>query len=349
MLATFQYVEDYIEYIAGHKDINGQVFNLFNYQPNPINLARYDVTVIDSLSQQTILMKNPYTDKQSQLAIRIITKYRRQLAALSQPVFLPEDVSSFKFRLGVRIVDRTKSITVDRNEILVKFPFDTKMIDTMKSQVREGQGHAAWDPDRKVWTLGLTEYMVNWVMYFAQANNFTVSDELQQMYQSILDCEQNPYKIELVLDNNNTLKIANATDSLIEYINEHLGGFGYSNLLKLIDAAPTLGYTVDHWLFNCIPVHNKAISMMLTNRTYKFLKEGTTLDDTLEYARLVNRLPVYVYDVGLPKPNTEEIIYLNRGVDIDVKPKLMVTLSGLMIGSKKQAWVNNAEKIIILE
>jgi exosome complex RNA-binding protein Rrp42 (RNase PH superfamily) len=58
---------------------------------------------------------------------------------------------------------------------------------------------------------------------------------------------------------------------------------------------------------------------------------------------------VHVYDIGVPKSNTEEIIYLNRGVDIDVKPKLMVTLSGLMIGSKKQAWVTNAEKIIILE
>ena len=348
MLATFQYVEDYIEYIAGHRDINGNIFSLFNYQPSPINMARYDVNVIDSLSQQTILMKNPYTDKQSQLAIRIITKYRRQLAALLQPVFLPEDVSSFKFRLGVRIVDRTKSVTVDRNEIIVKFPFDTKMIDSMKSQVREGQGRAQWDTDRKVWCLGLTEYMVNWVMYFAQANDFTVSDELQQIYQSILDCEQNPYKIELVLDGS-TLKITNATDSLIEYINEHLGGFDLANLVKLIDAAPALGYTVDPWLFNRVPVHNKVVSIMLANRTYTFSKEGTTLDDTVEYARLVNRLPVYVYDIGLPKPNTEEIIYLNRGVDIDIKPKLMVTLSGLMIGSKKQAWVTNAEKIIILQ
>jgi hypothetical protein len=348
MTPTFQYVEDYIEYIAGHRDINGNIFNLFNYQPSPISLARYDINVIDSLSQQTMLVKNAYTDKQSQLAVRIITKYRRQLAALPQPVFLPEDTASFKFRLGVRVVDRTKSITVDNNEIIVRFPFDTKLIDIMKTQVREGQGHAQWDTDRKVWCLGLTEYMVNWVMFFAQTNDFAVSDELQQMYQSILDCEQNPYRIELVLDGIE-LKITNATDSLIEYINEHIGGMGYDNLLKLIDAAPTLGYTVDPWLFNSIPVYNQSTSMMLVNRTYKFLKEGTRIDDVLEYARLVNRLPVYVYDVGIPKPNTEEIIYLNRGVDIDVKPKLMVTLSGLMIGSKKQAWVTNAEKISILE
>jgi hypothetical protein len=348
MLATFQYVEDYIEYIAGHRDINGNIFTLFNYQPSPISLARYDINVVDSLSQQTLLVKNPYTDKQGQLAIRIITKYRRQLAALPQPVFLPEDVSSFKFRLSLRIVDRTKSVYLDGNEIIVKFPFDTKMIDTMKTQVREGQGRAAWDTDSKVWRLGLTEYMVNWVMFFAQANDFNVSDELHQMYQSILDCEQNLHKIELVLDGTE-LKIINATDSLIEYINEHLGGMGHDNLLKLIDVAPTLGYTVDPWLFNLIPVYTQPISMMLTNRTYKFLKEATTLDDVLEYARLVNRLPVHVYDIGVPKSNTEEIIYLNRGVDIDVKPKLMVTLSGLMIGSKKQAWVTNAEKIIILE
>ena len=348
MTATFPYVEDYIEVIAGHRDINGTALTLFNYQSSPISLARYDVNIVDSLSQQTILSNKPYTDKQSELAIKIVTKYRRQLAAMAQPIYLPEDITSFKFRLGIRLVDRTKQIYLDNDEIAVKFPFNVKMIDSLKEQLRQGQGHVKWDSEDKVWKLGLTEYLVNWVMFFAERNEFEVSDQVQQLYQSILDAEKTPYKIELVLEND-VLKITNATPSLIEYIDQHLGGFSRDNLTQLIDAAPVLGYTVNPWLFNLLPVYDKVTGMMLASRTQKFSKNETAMDDILSYARLVNRLPVYVYDVGIPKPNTEEIIYLNRNADFDVQPKLMVTLSGLMIGSKKQSWTTNAEKIITLE
>ena len=119
MTATFPYVEDYIEVIAGHRDINGTALTLFNYQSSPISLARYDVNIVDSLSQQTILSNKPYTDKQSELAIKIVTKYRRQLAAMAQPIYLPEDITSFKFRLGIRLVDRTKQIYLAGDEIAV--------------------------------------------------------------------------------------------------------------------------------------------------------------------------------------------------------------------------------------
>ena len=46
MTATFPYVEDYIEVIAGHRDINGTALTLFNYQSSPISLARYDVNIV---------------------------------------------------------------------------------------------------------------------------------------------------------------------------------------------------------------------------------------------------------------------------------------------------------------
>lgn len=67
------------------------------------------------------------------------------------------------------------------------------------------------------------------------------------------------------------------------------------------------------------------------------------------YAKLVNRLPVYVYETGIPKADTADIVYLTRSKSLDIKPKLLVSMSSLMIGSKKESWRNNAEKIMVIE
>ena len=73
------------------------------------------------------------------------------------------------------------------------------------------------------------------------------------------------------------------------------------------------------------------------------------MDQIVEYAKLVNRLPVYVYETGIPKADTQDIVYLSRSNALDIKPKLLVSLSSLMIGSKKESWRNSAEKIIVIE
>ena len=343
---TFQFVEDYIEFIAGHRNINGKKLSFFEILPCPINLARYDVSIISSLASQTSDMNNPLTDKQSQLAIKLVDKYRRQLSNLTPSVVVPEKLD--KFRLGVRTVDRTKSVFIENNQFILKFPYDTKLIDMVKKQSKVGEGSMSFDSDRKVWKLGMTEHMLNWIMAVCPANNFLIEESIRSLYQKMLAIEEHHYDICLTLKEGNMV-ITNAPDSLLEFIEQH-GGLNYNNLLNLIDVSSVLGYTVDETLLEHLKNFDYGLNLdFVINRKTICNKEKITLDQILDYAKKVNRLPIHVYETGLPKKNTDDIVYLNRGISPTISPKLLVSFTSLMIGSKKQSWVTNAEKIIILE
>lgn len=346
---TFNHIEEYIEFIGGYRLATGGVLGLFNHVPSPLSLARYDVSIIDSLASQTAEIGNPYTDKQAALAVRLVDKYRRQLAGLNPSITVPADLENPSFRLGIRHVDRTKSVTIQDGKFVVKFPYDTKLIDLIKKQVREGHGQASFDNDAKVWRMAMTEHMLNWIMAVCTSNDFIISDEVQDLYAMLVEAEKTNYAIELDLVNDQ-LVISNASQGLLDYINDKLGGLSIDNLLILVDNSEVLSYSVSPVLKEVIkrqyPDHYKLIF-----KRKKTIKKDLdfNMDQIVNYARLVNRLPLYVYDNGLPKENTEEIIYLNRGLGYDLAPKILVTHTNLMIGSRKESWMTNSEKIVILE
>jgi hypothetical protein len=281
------------------------------------------------------------------LAVKIVNNYRRQLANLKVPVIVPEVLDQFKF--PIRQVDRTKSIYIEDNWFVAKFPYDTKLIDLLRVQTREGQGSAKFDKEAKVWRLGMTEHMLNWLVTIAPNNGFTVSEQVMNLYDAMMEVEQTPYVIELV-KGDTEFSITNAPQSLVDYINEHLGGFGLDNSLALYDNAELLGYKVDPWAVSALfDQYGFNLTTMIAFRKHEFKKGSCTLDEVVEYAKLVNRLPVYVYTNTTRFEDTDEIKYLNRNATADITPKVLVTLSAMMIGNKKQAWLNNAEKVFFLE
>ena len=99
---SFPFVEDYIEVIAGVKDLTGKNKALFDDTSSPLSLARYDVSMLDSLAQQTSAMNVAYTDKQAELAISLVLKYERQLAKHNIKVEPIKD--SPKFRSPIRFI-----------------------------------------------------------------------------------------------------------------------------------------------------------------------------------------------------------------------------------------------------
>ena len=346
MNPTFTYVEDYIEFIGGHRNIAGKHLGLFETTTSPISLARYDVQIVESFCNQVLFDCKPYTDKQSELAVKIVSKYRKQLLQLSTPVVLPESLN--QFRLGIRTIDRTKSVTIEDGQFVVKFPYDTKLIDLVKKQLKEGQGSVLFDKDKKVWRLAQTESMLNWIMAVAPMNEFAISNQVTQLYDAMAAVEQQSYAIELQV-RDGRLTVSNAEDSLIDYINEHLGGFDIDNLLTLADNSEVLGYTIDPEICTGLESVYGPLWKLISNRYATFKKSEITMEYLIGYAKLVNRLPVYVYETGIPKEDTADIVYLTRSKSLDIKPKLLVSMSSLMIGSKKENWRNNAEKIMVIE
>jgi len=304
---TFKHIEDYLEILANYREINGKSssgsgFLLFGFNlptPPSINLARYDISIVNSMASHTI-NNGSLTDRQAALAIKLVEKYRRQFA--NKGVDVDPIIKNPIFRNPIRVVDRTKSIKLEKNKIVIRFPYEKELVNEITAASRESKGKWLFDREAKIWVLALTEYSVNWAVAFGTKNQFAIDPEVSGLMNKILEVEQAPYKIELVSDNGE-LKINNAEPSLNYYIMDHLGGFEQSQLPKLVDYAPVLGYTVnDKILQSFNDQYSSTVSGILFNKESHIMRfdhqsDGLEiLTELVEYCKLVDRWPLYIYE-----------------------------------------------------
>jgi len=342
---TFKFVEHYLEFIGGFRSRDGIKLFLFDTVDPPISLARYDVKVINSMCVQTSEMQKALTDRQAELAVKLIEKYKRQLANLNPSVILPERLDCFE--LGIRQVDRTKMAWLNNGVISVKFPYEVNLIGMVRKLTSEGQGAAEFDITKKIWHLQLTEYMINWVMSVLPKYNFVIDPQIEQIYNKILDIEKQNYRIVLE-KHDHGLVLNNADSCLLDYIDTHIGGLKQENLLKLVDYSSVLGYEVDELLVESALTSYQRFMPMIKARYIELSLTEFSVDNIIEYAKLTNRLPIYFYDTSVTRPDTEYIVYINKKAPDNLEAKLLVTKTPMMIGSKKQSWLVSAEKTIVL-
>lgn len=370
-MKQFKHVEDYLEVISGIRDPNGVVSSawMFSFQPL-INLARYDVKVLESMTLTTF-DKKPLTERQGELACKIILKYERQLAAKGVDV---EPVRQPNWRVPLRKMDYSKSLTLKDNQLVVKFPYETALINGIKDFQKESQGSLAFNRDEKIWIAGLTEYNLSWLHTWAKSSNFEIDEAVNNLMNLITAAEQQPYAIELFVDDDYQLNIRNAPDSLREYIVTNLGGFGIDNLLKLIDYSSILGYTVEPALAEAIiKDRGPRFYNLAANRELKVnpttIANTDNLETIIDYAIKMNRF-VVIYEPDLSgrmlaklKDKYPGLLYSNGQVqrpdkiekpiihtvvpitNIDSIP-LLVSSAGMMFGGDKQFMLQRAEKVV---
>lgn len=341
---SFHYIEQYIEYIAGLIDIRGNSYGYFAPTTYAISLARHDKRIIESLSHQSHILNLAYTDKQAALAVKLIQKYRRQLE--QQDINLPETFDSF--RLGIRRIDRTKRAWIENDKLILKFPFETQLIDHLRKESKISQGSMNFDYDSKTWIMSLTEYTVNFVKTLSELTDFQIDKEIELLFTKILEVENTAYTIEL-LDKDGSLQITNSDESLIDYIEKNIGGLSHNNILSLIDYSSVLGYKVSADLIEkYLSTSTDIEKSFILNRKISVVKNDDTLGQILDYASKFDRSPVYYYtkDFALGMHGLNK---LHSKSDVSICPKLLVTDTEFMIGPKKQNWLTNAQKIVVLK
>lgn len=345
----WKYAEDIIEFIAGYRTVNGVVLTSWTRENTPISLARYDVSILESLANQTIEHNRPYTQKQSQLAIKLIVKYRKQLSKL---IVITDDPDQIQFRLGIRVVDQSKTIKIVDDKIQVKFPYNVEHIKSIKTLATSGYGSAEFNHEQKIWQLGITEYAINYIVAFGHSQLFEIDPYLLELADKIILAEANPYKIELT-QTTKGLEIINAPATLLEYVNTKLGGLTINNLYTLVDYSSILGYTVQEELVNKLSDTLSELEIkLLLHRRIELPKDSTALDNIFEYAKKSNRFPVHFYDTSIgTKKDTDTVIYYNNKKDPTYykQVKLIVSMSTVLVGFKKQDWIRRAEKVIFLK
>ena len=366
-MLTYPHVEDYLEYLAGY-NTGSQNPAIWISPPNTkISLARYDIQIVDSMANTT-MFGSALTDRQGELAVKLILKYRRQFAKLDIDV---TPVESPTWRIPLRKLDRTKLIWLEDNSIKIKFPFDDERIQDLRWLRENGQGSSRFNNQTKQWTLGLTEYNINYVVPWGDKNGFEIAPEVSAYFRQILECESDPYEIKLVKDGT-SYSITNAANSLKEYVEQHLG----NDLVKLVDHAGVLGYTVDADILEyCSQQYGMALEYIGTKHNVYLDPTPEMLSWLFDYARLTNRYPICIYDptiteqtIDLSGFEEQDIVRFDHNGKTstseydpyDVKvvyakkiPKswdfpipLLVSTQQMMYGGKKLDWLNRAEKIV---
>ena len=365
------HVEDYIEIIAGYRLPNGKDnYSIFEVGQPIVSLARYDMKIIPSLAEQTISQAKGYTDKQAKLAADLVLKYERQLAKLGIDV---TPVRTPAYRYPIRQIDRSTRVWIENDMIKLRFPYEVTLIDTVRDAAKQSKGRFYFNRDARYHEAALTEWNLNWIYSFAVQHKFDIDSSVKQLMDIVLAVEQTPYRIELQYDNDK-LTITNAESSLTEYIQTHLGGFALENILTLCDYAPVLGYTI-HKDIETDVIRNFSTRFwsLCANRNLKVdsMTNANLVPELVNYARLTNRFPIFVYEPDLSdRLKTEfnryfsgSMITMTRDLETipdDVKivytnkiPKqqfaripIMVSSAGMMYGGDRQMWLQAAEKVV---
>lgn len=368
-MITFPYVEDYIEVINGDRNpVDGKLYGLFNSTQPIISLARYDVNIVASISDSTSNGKS-LTDKQAELVCKLILKYQKQLEKLNIDV---KPVENPQFRMPIRVIDRRRIVELTDDAILLKFPYDTKLIDNVRELAKLSQGSWIFDSKLKVWNVGLTEPNVVAVDGFAKNNQFEVDEKFNDLVHLVLNAETQPYEIKLV-STDSGYTVTNAAPSLLEAINS----IDTNNIDLLVDNAPIFGYTVDQAIEqHIISKYSPRVYNLMTAQETKFnpTVPYEVVKDIVEYAQVANRFPIYIYEPDmsdrllnnfvnqyfeqdeiyrvreLKKQESavnKKVIYFNKfHASWDQPISLLVSGQGMMHGGEKQMLLQLAEKVV---
>ncbi len=352
------YIEDHIVAMGDHQ---------LSWPPRDplINLARYDVGVVDSMYTQ-VQSGTGFTDRQAILAHKIVCKYHRQWTAAGYDI--SEHIINARFRLPIRQVDRVKRIDIDQGRIRIRFPYDQEIISDIRSKISEIPGSLYFDKEQRCWTMALIEPRVIWAHEFGQQYGFEFDNEFVSTLESIRQYQGYSICLRPV---ESGFEIANAESSLVEYIQEH-GGFGTDNLVRLLDLAGVLGYKIDPACYQRLSVPLTSITQsMLSGRdvNIEYGREGIDLEPVVQYATMSQRWPIYVYESGTSQLRRQlsryfaesdiidrknnptaamsgSVVYFSHWRMADAHLPLLVTSHTLMIGSRRQQMLQCAEKIV---
>lgn len=366
-MKKFNCVEDYLEYLGGWP-IGMSFVDMMS--SSTISLDGIDVKIITSISTSTI-SGVALTDRQADIVCRLILKYKQQFANHNISVF---PVENPLYRRPLRYINRVKKIWIENDMIHFYFPYEQSLTDELKRDRKDLIGLNEFNPTTKTWDFALSEYNVNWLVTLAQLNNFDIAPDILRLYDMIVEIEKAGYVIELV-EADDGYSITNGADGLIEYINEHLGGFGTDNLQNLVDNSGILGYTVNEALLSRV---NELVACFGVNRSTYLTPTHWNLEFALEYAKQSNRYPVLIYDpagtttvhscIGefsgdevvnlsnyfgksqMEYTSNAKIIYATKLPKENLMERipLMISYHELLVGMNKYIWVERSDRLIYL-
>jgi hypothetical protein len=158
------YIEDYMKEFAFSK----------------IRTSKFDSQISSSLALQILTSNKALTEKQGNLALRLLDKYKSQFVAAGFTDIIV-DLKNPKFKQPFRIVDMTKTVDIVDNEIVIKFPFDQSLVTSMREISNVSIFcKPVFDGDIKAWKMSLNEESLTFVEGLI-SKDFELSKEVKEL------------------------------------------------------------------------------------------------------------------------------------------------------------------------
>ena len=356
------FVEDWILWLGCRVDKLGNIIDFPFYVTPPVKVANYDVAFIENTGQ-ALVQGIGFTKSQSQLAVRIITKHRKQI---KKQLNIDVDflLTNPEFKLPIRDVQNNfEIVNGSDNYYIIKFPYQPKMVDRMHNLSAHSSGDFRWNSDDRLWSISKTEKNLKLLYKFLNEFNkhpWKVDNSIQQdldvAHQAITNYYNCIPNIDLV-DNQYVVNNSN------EYVDRALIDFDFSQpvpdlCLRLEKYGLFPGKNLTTYVQN---KYTNISSALLTGQT-DILKLGRKFESPVNYENLedimksVNaRFWVFITlqknstsasrarEIAFNTPTVGEVIFLshNRGShedsasiisDLDLKDSIIITDNSMIIG-----------------
>ena len=285
------------------------------------SMDNWNRRAIDSIAAQ--IQRHKYiSEKQGNLALKIIRRYRKQLSKNGHEV--KDMIKDPHWKRPFRNVDYTKKIWLEDQTICIKFPYDNTIINHIKSHQKKYRGDVVYLFEEKIWTFDLLEDFFDPELFELFIDDgFKLDEDIDKLYKQCIKIQNNPTAYIPLLDYlNGQLVLLNCEDSLVDYFVEHVGLNGELN--TIIDKCSDYGVKV---ALNARKEFIKQYGDINTQDIYfercsQFDPQKVKIEELVNYIEVSGRTPVLVltsYRLDDFMPNTDDPVlkarYASRETD----------------------------------
>jgi hypothetical protein len=262
-------IESYLQHLVSHGNLN----------PG-------DHVLLTSISRQ-VARSIALTDRQYELVKSKLLNYRKHFEGNNMNDL---DLVVDNLKMPLRSVDRSQTIVVEDNHVVVRFPFNKKTIvqlEKISTKYKNFYNHHKGSNEHK---FKLYEPVVNEIIETFKTKNFHIQPELLEINNKINDIKNNEFDtIPYVTDSG----LINVNDSVHSLAYNEIGHFSKNTEIKYWDRSIRYGYKKVEKVFR----NNSHLAEDIANRTSQRMyinPDVYTVNDIARAVKELDRFPLLI-------------------------------------------------------
>lgn len=250
---------------------------------NNIEISTNDKILFESVSKQ-IKKSIALTDRQYNLMKKKVVNYKEN--------FNEEDfnLSLETLKMPLRTIDRIHEIYIEQDQIVIKFPFNKKIISQLAPIISKYRRFYTNDQENKLHKFFLYESLIYDIVELFKNKKFKIDPWLIETAKKIEEIKQNEKNYVAEITDNGLINLSSETISKIE---KSIGKFNKENAIKYWDRSIRYGYKKTAKYFKNYSSLVEAIANRTDSKIYVH-PSTASLDEIAYSIKQLDRFPLLV-------------------------------------------------------